>query len=136
MPDQPPPFASRPTVHSMPENPKIVGLSNAGFRLYIETICWCSRQETDGKIPEAAMKRLGRSKTVSELIEAGLIVAPPPSYVVHDYLEHQRSAREIAAFRASKAESGMKGAHMRWHIPTRKWSKDCLYCNGKAAANV
>jgi len=135
MPNSPPPFDTRPTVrldHSMPENPKIVGLSDESFRLFIEAICWCSRQETDGKIPEAAMRRLGRRRAITELVKAELLIDMLGSYSIHDYLVHQRSCSEIAAFRASKAESGQRGAHMRWHVPTRKRSKDCPFCNGEA----
>lgn len=133
MDDTPPPFDTRPTVrleHSMPENPKIVGLSDAAFRLYVEAICWCSRQESDGIIPAAAMKRLGRPRAITELVKAELLHDALGTYLVHDYLLHQRSADEIAAFRSSKRASGAKGAHMRWHIPRRQFVEDCAYCQG------
>lgn len=131
MTNAPPPFDSRPTIrldHTMPENPKIVGLSDAAFRLFIECLCWCSRQESDGIIPAAAMKRLGRPKVIAELVKAELIDDALGSYVVHDYLSHQRSAAEISAFRQGKRESGQKGAHMRWHVPRRAFDKDCPFC--------
>lgn len=134
---KPPPFDPRPTVrldHSMPENPKVVGLSDAAFRLYVEAICWCSRQEANGRIPAAAMTRLGKPRTVVELVKAGLLTDEVGSYEVHDYLAFQRSSEEIAAFRASKKASGAKGAHMRWHIPRRQSVQDCDYCQGVADA--
>ena len=112
----------------MPENPKVVGLTDAAFRAFIEAICWCSRQESDGLIPEAALKRLAKPKVITELVAAGLLIHAVDTYAVHDYLVHQRSSEEIAAFRGSKAESGAKGAHMRWHVPTRKRVKDCPFC--------
>lgn len=135
MTQSPPPFDTRPTIrldNTMPENPKIVGLSDAAFRLYIEALCWCSRQEKNGDIPAAAMKRMGRPRAIRELVEGRLLIEHGGGYEVHDYLAHQRSADEIAAFRASKSLSGQKGAHMRWHVPARKHSKDCPYCTGEA----
>jgi len=119
----------------MPENPKIVGLSDGAFRLYVEAICWCSRQETNGTVPVAAMRRLGKPRFIAELVKAGRFLETLGTYDIHDYLEYQRSASEIASFRASKAESGAKGAHMRWHVPNRTTSKDCAFCKGGAMAD-
>lgn len=129
--DDAPQFDSRPSIrldHTMPENPKIVGLSDAAFRLFVEAICFCSRQETDGKITAPMMRRLGRPKVVSELVDCGLLEVVDDGFRVHDYLRHQRSSSEIAAFRQSKSESGAKGAHMRWHVPSRRRVKDCPFC--------
>lgn len=128
-------FDTRPSIrldNTMPENPKVVGLTDAAFRLYIEALCWCSRQEEDGRIPAAAMRRLGRPKAIRELVTAGLIYDHGGvEYEIHDYLRHQRSRAEIAAFRQSRAERGELGAHMRWHVATRKKSNDCAYCTGE-----
>ena len=112
----------------MPENPKVVGLSDAAFRAYIEAICWCSRQEEDGRIPDAALRRLAAPKSIRELVGAGLLIKHDGEHEIHDYLKHQRSRSEIQSFRQSKADSGALGAHRRWHVPTRKRVKDCAYC--------
>lgn len=134
----PPPFDDRPFVrleHGMPENPKVVGLSDAAFRLYIEVICWCSRQESDGLVPEAMMKRLGRPKPIRELTDSGLLdVILGGAFQVHDYLVHQRSREEIAAFRASRSDSGKKGNHTRWHLARRRFDPECEFCNEVAPA--
>jgi len=126
-----PEFDGRPTIrlsNSAPEHPKIIGLSDAAFRLWIESLCFCSRQETDGKIPAPMMRRLGQPKVIKELILVGLLTEQSDEYQVHDYLRHQRSAAEIRSFRDSKSVSGQKGAHMRWHVPRRQRVKDCPYC--------
>lgn len=126
-----PGFDGRPTIrlaNSMPEHPKIIGLSDAAFRLWIEAICFCSRQETDGQIPKPMMRRLGQAKVIKELMSVGLLDEMTDRFDVHDYLRHQRSAAEIRSFRESKAERGTKGAHMRWHVPRRQRVKDCPYC--------
>ena len=126
-----PDFDTRPSIricNTAPEHEKIVGLSDRAFRVWVETICYCSRQETDGKITEAAMRRQGQPKVIRELVSAGLLEAIPEGYIVHDYLRHNRSKAEIQSFRESKAESGQMGAHKRWHIPRRQFSKDCQFC--------
>lgn len=127
----PPPFDDRPFVrldHGMPENPKVVGLSDAAFRLYVEAICWCSRQETDGKIPAAMMRRLGRPKPLAELISAGLIDRDGKDFEVHDYLMFQRSKAEIEEFRTARSADGTKGNHKRWHVARRKFDPNCEHC--------
>lgn len=126
-----PEFDTRPSIrisNTAPEHTKIVGLSDKAFRVWVETLCYCSRQENNGKISKPAMKRQGSSRVVSELVTAGLLVPTPDGFTVHDYLRHNRSAAEIQSFRESKSESGALGAHKRWHIPRRQISKDCTYC--------
>lgn len=114
--------------HGMPENRKVMGLSDAAFRLYIEAICWCSRQESDGHIPSAFIKRLGRAKAVRELVEAGLLDEAVGGYLVHDYLDFQRSSEEIKAYRSAKGEAGALGNHKRWHVARRRYDPDCEFC--------
>lgn len=130
-PDAPDAFDYRSFVrvdHGMPENPKVVGLSDGAFRLYVEVICWCSRQETDGRVPSAQLRRLGSRRHGDELIGAGLLDTISDEYEVHDYLHFQRSAEEIAAFRAAKGKAGALGNHQRWHIARRRRDPECEFC--------
>lgn len=112
----------------MPENRKVLGLSDSAFRLYIEAICWCSRQESDGHIPEAFMSRIGKARFVKELVTAGLLDTAVGGYQVHDYLHFQRSSDEIDAYRSAKGEAGNRGNHMRWHVARRRFDEDCEHC--------
>lgn len=124
-------FDHRPFVrldHGMPENSKVVGLSDASFRLFVEAICWCSRQEEDGEIPEPMMRRLGTVKGTNELLRARLLERTDTGYLIHDYLHFQRSKAEIDAFRRAKGEAGKLGNHERWHVARRKRDKDCEFC--------
>lgn len=110
-------------------------MSDAAFRAWFDAVCYCSRQETDGKITGAVLRRMAKPRVISELVTVGSLEYDGTDYEVHDYLRHQRSAAEIQSFRESKSESGAKGAHMRWHVPTRKKVKDCPYClQGVASA--
>ena len=126
-----PDFDGRPTVrivNTMPEHPKVVGLSDKAFRLYIEAICYCSRQESDGHVTDVMMRRMGVPKMIKELVDAGLLNKAAGGYEVHDYLKHQRSADEIKSYRESRSDAGALGAHKRWHVPNRKLVKDCPHC--------
>lgn len=131
-PSDVPEFATAPTVRldqAMPEKDSIVVLSDAAFRLMIEAICYCGRNETDGLIPVAWMKKNGRPKTIKELVDQGHLTQPDTlRYRLTDYLRWNRAGDEIDSIRASKSESGQKGAHMRWHVPSRKKVDDCAFC--------
>lgn len=114
-------------VHDgMDDHPKIVGLSDGAFRLLMRAWSYCSRQLTDGRLPEAAWKDRGSAKSRRELVDAGLAhlpgfacdhsgcPTPPPRHVqMHDYLEHQRSAAEVAELKRRRAEAGRKGGKSR-----------------------
>lgn len=93
----------------MPDHPKIEGLSDRAFRLLVSTWCWCSRQLTDGKVPAKVWTKRGTPAGRRELMDAGLAVDCGEYIEMHDYLEHQRSAAEVAELRAQRAEAGRKG---------------------------
>lgn len=102
-------------VHDgMADHPKIDALSDRAFRLLIESWCWCSRHLTDGRIPEPTWAKRGTPAARRELESAGLVeVAPDGSRIMHDYLEHQRSADEVAAMREQRREAGRKGGQAK-----------------------
>lgn len=98
-------------VHDgMFDHPKIDGLSDRAFRLLVETWCWCSRHLTDGLVKEATWLKRGTPGTRQELIAAGLAEVVPDGIRIHDYLEHQRSADEVAELREKRRASGMRVA--------------------------
>lgn len=80
---------------NMPDHPKVVGLSDGAFRLYVSGICYCSRFSTDGSVPKAALRSIGTSRAAKELVTAGLWITTDDGWLVHDYTDHQRSAAEI-----------------------------------------
>lgn len=98
----------------MPDHPKVDGLSDRAFRLLVESWCWCSRHLTDGRIPATTWKKRGTPAARRELEAAGLIEqVVDGAYVMHDYLEHQRSADEVAAMREQRREAGRAGGKAR-----------------------
>lgn len=113
----------------MPDNPKIVGIPGglqqalAGW-LHFSAICYGSKQKTDGLLPVGMVGRLTTipdpEAIASLLLEANLwhapghhcraCVQPPPGhYVIHDYLEHQRSRSEIESLSEKRSRAGRKG---------------------------
>jgi hypothetical protein len=98
------------------EHPKVTGLSDKAFRTYIEALCYCSRNLTDGKVSFATSRKLASSRVWAVLLAAGLVEevnADGISYVLHDYLEHQRSADQVKQFKAAKQEAGRRGGKAR-----------------------
>ncbi|PFG16292.1 hypothetical protein ATK74_0826 [Propionicimonas paludicola] len=136
-----PEFEAAPSVRidqAMPEKGSIVVLSDAAFRLMIESICYCGRNETNGFLPATWLRKNGRPKAIAELVAQGhLAEVDNATYQLPDYLRWNRAASEINAYRQSKSEGGSKGAHMRWHEAARKKVKDCAYCypDTQAASN-
>lgn len=95
------------------DHPKIVGLTDAAFRLLIDAWCYCSRYLTDGKIDKTSMKRLGDVRTIRVLIKAGLIVETGSTFEMHDYLLHQRSRQQVEDAKRRVREGGARGGRQR-----------------------
>ena len=123
--------------HGLPEHPKFVGLSDRAFRVWFEAVCWSSRLERDGDVPAANAKKLGLTgKALRELLEAVLVETTDTGFLLHDYLDFQRSKEEIEAFRTGRGEAGTLGNHKRWHVARRKWDKDCDYCKEEGRLGI
>lgn len=109
------------TVHDgMPEHHKIEALSDRAFRVLIDLWCWCSRNTTDGDVPEAVwLKRTKSDKIRAELLVE--LVEPRPNGAVHmhDYLQHQRSRAEIAELREKRSRAGSLGGKRSAHARAR-----------------
>jgi hypothetical protein len=108
----------------LPDHPKIAEVGGEAAWLYVSGLCYCSRQLTDGMIPARMVARLtdlSKSEALaSRLLEANLW--HPAShdckdcpqgigdvYVVHDYLDHQRSAAEVRELSEKRAAAGQRG---------------------------
>jgi hypothetical protein len=134
----------------LPLNPKLAMIDEpaAGWA-YVVSLCYCGQNLTDGSFPLSAVLRLaGVKRTVPRLlIDAGLWHetghdcprCPQPmagSAVVHDYLEHQRSAEEARSLRDARREAGRKGAASRWSAKPDGKSHGKSHGNGKAPATT
>lgn len=112
-------------VHDgLPDHPKIIEAGGEAGWLYICGLSYASRQLTDGVLPKRLVRRLtdgsNPEASASALLRVGLwhegehdcpkcAAAGPDTYVIHDYLDHQRSASEVADLRAKRAAAGQRG---------------------------
>lgn len=95
-----------------PGHRKIVGLSDAAFRLWVVGLTYCNQQANDGRFSVASARimsgylaspELGRS-SMAELCAAGLWIETADGFEVHDYLEYQPSQEERASANRAAAE--------------------------------
>lgn len=105
-----------------PKHPKIVRLSNPAFRLYVSGICYCAEHLTDGLIDADMIPMLMpgyRPRYLAELVERAAWVRHGQVYEVHDYLQWNRSKKEVVEererLREQRSAAGKKGAEARWH---------------------
>ncbi|MGW1998417.1 hypothetical protein [Embleya sp. NPDC001921] len=112
-------------VHDgMPDHPKIIEVGGMAAWLYTTAMCYASRQLTDGVIPARLVPRLtdlpNPEALASALLRVGLLHASghdcsdcpdvgDDEYVIHDYLEHQRSADYVRTLREKRSAAGQKG---------------------------
>ena len=125
-------FDGQPYVRildAMPEHPKVIGLSDGAFRTLITMWCYCSRNFTDGVVPAGIIATQKRA-SVDALEKAGLLEYRGGDYYCHDYLDHQRSASDIATAMATKNKNGSIGAHRRWHVNQASTTPKCPHCTG------
>lgn len=101
-----------------PKHPKVVGLSDAAFRLHVSGICYCAQFLTDGAIDRDVVRLLVpryKKAALDELITKGQWIPTKTGFEVHDYLQWNRSREQVEAERERKSRAGKKGAEKRWH---------------------
>lgn len=89
---------------NFPGNDKVLGLGADAFRLYVEALCHCGRNLTDGFVSTAALARLWHPAAASELVEACLWAAVDGGHEVNDYLSYNPSREQVEAERAAARE--------------------------------
>lgn len=116
---------------TFPEHPKVVGLDASTKWLHVCALAYASRNLTDGYIPAGALRGLGGTKRmVTALVDAGLwegydAGGDPANYLIHDYLDYNRSRkdveeeREAARKRMKRARNGRSSGE---HAANRKRS--------------
>ena len=92
-------------------HPKIVGLPDKAFRLWVWGLCYCQMHLTDGVIPVQAL--IGPTRTAAVLVLARLWEAlETGGWRVHDYLEWNDS-RALVLRKRSEAKERMTNARQR-----------------------
>ncbi|WP_189041003.1 hypothetical protein [Micromonospora sonchi] len=118
----------------LPTNPKLYSIDDpaAGWA-YVVALCYSAQSLTDGHFPLRGVMRMANvGESVAEaLIEQGLwhvaghdcerCEQPKAGHgVVHDYLQHQRSAGEVRDLTDKRRAAGRRGAQTRWSKPGGK----------------
>lgn len=106
-----------------------------GMAMWVSAVAWSNRNLTDGKFPRSTAKRIldfegiawgmwsngmfgggedAEGIAVAEhLVECGLFDRDGDDYLIHDYLDYQRSAAEIKDLSEKRSESGKRGVAVR-----------------------
>lgn len=80
---------------NFPDHHKIAGLSDSGFRLYIEMICYCNRLLTDGYIKKSALDKLDKGIIHLELVDAKLLDLTTDGVYIRSYDEWQTLKSDV-----------------------------------------
>lgn len=114
------------------DHPKVDGISNGAFRLWISAKCWANRFWTDGFIDRDKLARISpRTRrhlaAAAELVRArlwhshddltcdspscpvNLGVAARDGFLIHDFLEYQPSSAKLKRLSEKRAEAGRRG---------------------------
>lgn len=116
-----------PVDVGLPTNRKVVGLHPAAKWLYAAGLLWSGQQLSDGMFRLDILRAVAEvpAKYAAELIERGLWHdkghscpdCPQPAdageLVIHDWLEHNRSAAQVRDIRNKRAEAGRAANHKR-----------------------
>lgn len=86
------------------DNPKVARAGNCAIGLWIRCATWSARHLTDGHIPTEIVRALGKPREAHTLEQAGLWILVDDEYLIPDWLEYNRSAREIKETRRADAE--------------------------------
>lgn len=105
-------------------HPKARAAGKNGRELWLASICYCARQETDGRVPKDVLRILAAeadvpASTANRLLSVGAWHDRGDHFEVHDYLEHNRSRESAEAQR----EAGRQAAAARWS-PDRNGSRN------------
>lgn len=99
-----------------PQHRKVAPLSDAAYRHHDTAMCWAACEGTDGHIPANIPATLTRApqgkalrKVIGELVDAGLWEQNQDgSWEIHDFLEYNPSAAEVAAKAEQASDAGRR----------------------------
>lgn len=117
----------------LPMHPKLIAIEENFHQCawaYVCSLTYSAQSFTDGHFPLRAVLRMADVDRgqVMALAKQGLWHLPdhdcpdceqpkPGHAVIHDYLQHQRSAAEVHDLSAKRRDAGRKGAEKRWSKP-------------------
>jgi len=99
------------------DHPKILPLSDAAFRAFVEMNGYSRTQDLDGRIPVKVARAKWSPDALEELEtnhpERPTLGIEDGVYVIHNYAEHQETRESIEARRVKNAANGARGGRPR-----------------------
>jgi len=83
-------------------HPKILRCSVRARWLFLECLCYCAGQLTDGRVPAQLLR--GHRKELSELLHVDLLHKDGEDFVVHDWAVYNGTREQWHQKRAADAE--------------------------------
>lgn len=100
-------------THDFPDHPKIMPLSDAGFRCLVEATLWSCRHQTDGFLARRYALARWSLDALQELCTNdganSSLVESDEGWLIRDFTEHQSSREDIEARRERNKLAGQKG---------------------------
>lgn len=84
---------------SLHSHPKAIAAGNAALGLWARCGSYVSHYGTDGFIPDAIAKSFGTRAEISRLVAIGLWHMCKDGYTMHDFLDYNPTAEQVAAER-------------------------------------
>lgn len=86
---------------SVKDHPRIDQAGHDAVGVWVRALAYCADHQTDGFVSATWLEGIG-GKALKKAIDAGLIHKIDNGYVVHDYLDHNRSRAQIEEIRAKE----------------------------------
>lgn len=113
------------------DHPKVAGLPDGAFRLWVEGLSYCQRYLTDGRIFARGVKTLRHYSLnrMRALIDGGLWERSDDGITVHDYLTWNDSREQVLFAResAKRRVSLLRDPELRQAVKDRDGDA-CRYC--------
>lgn len=131
---------------TLSEQDRWLDMSPQARACLVELWLYCKRARNDGAIKTTRLHKASdafNAKVMKELIEhrwlhkdgtgCGTDTCPTGIAgvsIMHDFLQHQESAKDMTARIETRRESGRLGNHKRHHVNRSITDPSCSYCTG------
>lgn len=88
---------------------KVLSAGNAAWGACVRMIAWSMSHLTDGKVPGHVAKLIASDEEIATLVKSRLLDTHESGVVIHDFLEWNKSAKQIRKERAERSKSGKAG---------------------------
>ena len=83
--------------------------------LFWLAVSWANDHGTDGRVSMTGLRQLdGTTQEADELVRVGLWDKDGKGYAIHDFLDFNKSAQQVAEAKAQRTEAGKERARQRW----------------------